>query len=144
MLHVISSLPLAGMLGLGAPELLVIVAIFLIGLIVSLALVVGLGFFFRDRERRRWHETARLALEKGQALPPQFGHSAQRGKSAAGVGGDFRAGLVLVGTGIGLYFFLGFGIAAIVGFIGLALLLYALGALLFSRKNSQQDPTLRS
>ena len=40
--------------------------------IVILALPVALtavGLYFRSKERERWHETVRLALEKGHPIP---------------------------------------------------------------------------
>ena len=108
--------------------------------LVSAIIFGGLGMYFHHRRQALWHETARIALEKGQPLPPLQDEPADepdvREKN------DFRAGLVLVAVGAGLYLFLNaligpaFGlVGAIPGFIGLALLLYASLNALFGRKD---------
>lgn len=123
-----------------------------IAIIVPIAGLVFVGvmgvsaMYFKNRERERWHETARVALEKGQPLPPppaEFRprrddreNSAQR---------DARGGLVLIALGAGLWVMFGAVanharfVGAIPGFIGIALLLYALGRALFSRKSRDSD-----
>jgi len=100
----------------------------------------GLGMYFHHRRQAMWHETARIALEKGQPLPPlQDQETSQQRENKCN---DFRTGLVLVAVGAGLYLFLNaflgpsFGlVGAIPGFIGVALLLFALLNALFSRKD---------
>jgi hypothetical protein len=134
------SLPVFGLLGLGAAELGIIVGI--IAVLAAIPIVIA-GLYFRHQQQKLWHETARVALEKGQPLPPQAAEDDQR-RSGPDVANDFRAGLVLIGLGAGLYFFLGRGIAAIVGFIGIALLIYATFAALFHRKNPPQNPVPRT
>ena len=100
----------------------------------------GLGMYFHHRRQALWHETARIALEKGQPLPPLQDQETSPPREHKN--NDFRAGLVLVAVGAGLYLFLSailgrsFGlVGAIPGFIGVALLLYALLKALFSRKD---------
>lgn len=107
----------------------------------------GLGMYFHHRRQALWHETARIALEKGQPLPPlQDGENSPANTPKES---DFRAGLVLIAVGAGLYFFLNaligpaFGlIGAIPGFIGVALLLYASLNAVLKRKDT--TPTNRS
>jgi Domain of unknown function (DUF6249) len=123
--------------------------------IVILALVFGLiatTLYFRSKERERWHETVRLALEKGHPIPnmneelsaqalsarlaPESRHR-QRMKLVTG-------GLVNIAVGIGLYYglsempevhFARF-FALIPGLIGVALLMSALIDAVFSDKHS--------
>lgn len=100
----------------------------------------GLGMYFHHRRQALWHETARIALEKGQPLPPL--QDQETSPSYVSKDNDFRSGLVLIAVGAGLYLFLNaflgraFGlVGAIPGFIGVALLLYATLNVLFSRKD---------
>lgn len=104
------------------------------GMLVAIVVIVG-GLIIAYHRQKQWHETARLALEKGQPLPAQqdVPQSRPSDRPASGPGRDFRAGLVLIGVGAGLYLFLGSLVSqslglvgAIPGFIGVALLLYAL------------------
>ena len=139
MLHLFS-LPLGNILGLGPAELGIMVG--MIALPIGVIIVVS-GMYFRHQQQKLWHETARIALEKGQPLPPlpAEDQNEDRGSELAS---DFRSGLILVGTGIGLRFIVGPGIAAVVGFIGVALLVYATFALMFRRKNPSKDSSSRS
>ena len=134
------SLPLPAILGLGPTEFVVIITILAIP--VALVIVVA-GLYFRHQQEKLWHETARIALEKGQPMPPMRDEKEAR-PGSRDAAQDFRAGLVLVGVGVGLYFFLGFGFAALVGSIGVALLVYSACVALFAKKNSPQDPPSRS
>lgn len=118
---------------------LVAIAAILGGLtFTSLLIIFGLKFVQRRQEL--WHETARVALEKGQPIPPL--PSDMQPAKAEPENNDIRAGLVLIAVGAGLYlFFISlFGgwmkyIGAIPGFIGAALLLYGLTQAAFGRKN---------
>ena len=107
----------------------------------------GLGMYFHHRRQALWHETAKIALEKGQPLPPL--QDQETSPSYISKNNDFRSGLVLIAVGAGLYFFLNaflgraFGlVGAIPGFIGVSLLLYALLNAVFKRKETL--PTNRS
>ena len=101
----------------------------------------GLGMYFHHKRQALWHETARIALEKGQPLPsmPDEQEARQERENKAN---DFRTGLIMIAIGAGLYlFFLSlFGgwmryVGAIPGFIGVALLIYATLNALFGRKD---------
>ena len=135
------SLPFAGIVGLGASELLVI-ALVLVMMIVLPITVVAIALFFKHRQQHLWHETARLALEKGQPLPaPAAGSFPAPGDARTGRN-DVRTGLILIAVGIGIAVFFrsvgsrdASGIGAIPGFIGIALLLFGL----FSRQKSPTD-----
>jgi hypothetical protein len=106
------------------------------------------AMYFKNRERQLWHETARIALEKGQPLPvsddaPECGRP---GASRRPAHRDLRAGLVLLGLGAGLFLFLqsvddgkAAYVGAIPGFIGVSLLLYYFITAIFSPK--QATPT---
>jgi len=105
--------------------------------------LVGMIVGTRHAQRRQelWHETARLALEKGQPLPSPLAGEDAPGQAKTPPN-DFRTGLIMLATGAGLYlFFLEFMggwlrfIGAIPGFIGVALLLYATLQFIFTRKD---------
>jgi hypothetical protein len=118
-----------------------------ITLFVVALLIVAVVLYFKHQNRRQWHETARLALEKGQPIPnaqamldagappkPENGNTSRR---------DIRAGLILLALAAGLYF----GGAElhvptagiyIPGFIGLALLLNALITYLITKKHPEK------
>ncbi len=156
----LASLPLppflAGIFGLSTGEingvLLPIAGIILAG-VISVS-----GMYFHNRRREMWHETARLALEKGQPLPPldpmlrAEDDEVEKERKLPSANHDVRGGLVLIAVGAGLWLFLGglsrnLGyIGAIPGFIGVALLLFALFSALFRRKHSEsaKDTTTRS
>ena len=132
----LENLPWVAIIAVGASMLMTIIA------------VVG-GLIIAYHRQKQWHETARLALEKGQPLPTQLDEASRPQPRIKGPGRDLRAGLILVATGGGLFVFLdalvGRGLAylgAIPGFIGLALLLYAILSLFI--KNQETPPTDRS
>lgn len=114
------------------------------------------GMYFHHQQKKLLHETARLALEKGQPLPADLvaelndsGHtrSAHRNQPQ----NDIRAGLILIAVGVGLYLFfaqmslhsLRF-VGTIPGFIGVALLLYGVIAALVRRKKPANDSALQA
>lgn len=110
------------------------------GVLLTTVVVIG-GLWFAQRRQALWHETARLALEKGQPLP-SLPHAPTPAKPPYEYGNDIRTGLIMIATGAGLYFFFLslFGgwmcyIGAIPGFIGVALLLYGILNALFVRKD---------
>ncbi|HWA28363.1 MAG TPA: DUF6249 domain-containing protein [Lacunisphaera sp.] len=104
-------------------------------------LLIYFGLKFVQRRQELWHETARLALEKGQPLPPlprDMQHEKHPDEHS-----DFRTGLIMIATGTGLYlffyYFMGTRLAfvgAIPGLIGVALLLFAIFNALFGCKKS--------
>ena len=110
-------------------------------------IVAVFAMHFHNVRRQMWHDTARVALEKGQPLPPMeddSGLDSPRVNHVTRGGSDIRRGLVLIGVGAGLFIFFQMigaqqvsGVGAIPGFIGVALLLYALLAHLFSTKSSR-------
>ncbi|HUR57272.1 MAG TPA: DUF6249 domain-containing protein [Opitutaceae bacterium] len=145
MSQILQPLPLAAAFGLGAPELIVV------GICLSFPVfvvaIVAVALSFKHRQRQMWHETARLALEKGQPLPPL-----PQGERPSGLPSgeamayhDIRGGLVLFALGAGLwvmlmhtdtqYYFVG----AIPGFIGIALLVFGVGRALVMRSASKTD-----
>lgn len=85
------------------------------------------GSLDKMQKRRLRHELLRVALEKGQPLPPELLEEppARRGRD------DRRSGLIALAVGAALYLFLGAlipeqgvkWVALLPGFIGLALLL---------------------
>jgi small-conductance mechanosensitive channel len=120
--------------------LVAIIGSFLIG-----PIVIFVVFRFAHRRHELWHETARVALEKGQPLPPlpDDMQPKQPPPACAEKANDLRSGLVLIAVGAGLYLFLGslagrsLGlVGAIPGFIGVALLLNALLSATFRRKDT--------
>ena len=110
----------------------------------------GLGMYFHHKRQSLWHETARIALEKGQPVPPAPDRE-ESGAARTLSDGQIRAkrirglligGLINIALGAGLY--LGLtqlsralaNFAAIPGFIGIALLLAGLIELFLTRKSS--------
>jgi hypothetical protein len=104
-------------------------------------LLIYFGLKFVQRRQELWHETARIALEKGQPLPPL--PRDMQPERHPDENSDFRTGLIMVATGVGLYlffyYFMGVRMAfvgAIPGLIGVALLLFASCNALFGRKKT--------
>ena len=111
------------------------------GILIAVVTIIG-GLLIANRRQAMWHETARVALEKGQPLPRMPDEDDEEKPAKNEAGGDIRAGLILIAVGAGLYVFLGsmggsrIGyVGAIPGFIGVALLLFGLLSLVFKRKN---------
>lgn len=108
--------------------------------------VLALKAIREIQEQRLRHETIRLAIEKGQALPPELLAQSKGGECRTD---DRKAGMVLIAVAIGVaLFFHGFPfppdamvahgvawLAAIPGLIGVALLVnWAL-----NRRNREND-----
>ncbi len=135
-------------------------AVVLAGIAMAAAISIT-AIYFHHQRRRLWHETARIALEKGQPLPPpspswedpsavmkavsdnQFVKYARRRQPRWLR--DLRGGLIMLAIGAGIFIALNDSphieraalIAAYVpGFIGAALLLNALISGIFSPKES--------
>jgi len=56
--------------------------------------------YFRMRRQQLWHETARLALEKGQPLPPFFNRGACGGRRRF----LWLRGLIWMAAGVGIHY----------------------------------------
>lgn len=104
-----------------------------------------MAMYFNHQRRKLWHETTRIALEKGQPIPP-YASEKKWDRSHHRETNDFRGGLVLIAIGAGIYlFFVTVGaaearfIGAIPGFIGVALLLHGLLTALLPAKNIPPD-----
>lgn len=126
-------------------RMLIAIVIPLAGIILGGVITVS-AMYFHNRRREMWHQTARLALEKGQPLPPQADEAPAAQGPRSHRSNDFRSGLILIAVGGGLYLFLNSVgaegarfVGAIPGFIGVALLLYGLFEAVFKRKHSGPD-----
>lgn len=90
-------------------------------------IVVLMKSIARVHHARMWHETARIAIEKGQPLPPAVYRNCSPLRDSRRV---LLGGLILIGVGAALYLAPnspgGHWIGAIPGFIGLAMVLYCL------------------
>lgn len=128
-------------------ELAVIIAVcgmILGGILGSAAMV------FEHQRKKLAHDIARLALEKGQPVPPQFADEEHRHSHLTSNGfphRDLRSGLVLIGVGAGVYLFLNAVadprvalLGAVPGFIGIALVINWLLVRLMSRKQNNPPP----
>jgi hypothetical protein len=121
----------------------------ILGGITLTSIIIIFGLRHAQRTQELWHETARLALEKGQPLPPTPDELRQR-TARERFQDDFRNGLVMVATGVGLYLFLNAFIGkalayvgAIPFLVGLAMLLHAGLSAWFNRKQelgTKQSP----
>lgn len=108
--------------------------------------IVGIKRYFQWKRYQLWHETARIALEKGQPVPPgepsgrdQWDRGYWRG--SWGPWGELRRGLVLLAVGAALYLALpeeAKPYAAIPAFIGVASLV--IGLLSFLKSDKASDP----
>jgi|GEM_PF-1464125 len=94
--------------------------------------IIVAGLRFVQRRHELWHETARIALEKGQPMPENPDEPGQRDPLES-ERNDIRSGLILVGVAAGLWIFFSTldapqvrYVGAIPGFIGIALLAYGL------------------
>ncbi|MDC7682023.1 DUF6249 domain-containing protein [Asticcacaulis sp. BYS171W] len=97
--------------------------------------IVGIVAYFRAKDRAETQKTVRMAIEKGQTLPPEFLESLQKTGTLKEKTPerDIRSGLILIAVAGGLcvldfmhgdFMFGGLsGVAAIPGFIGVALLI---------------------
>lgn len=140
------TMPLLPLAEISGAQWIAIAAI-LGGLTFTILLII-FGLKYVQRRQELWHETARVALEKGQPLPPlprDMQHEKHPDEN-----NDLRAGLVTIATGAGLYLFfatflpaLRF-VAAIPGFVGVALLLYGLGKAFTGRKGKSPDRSQQS
>ncbi len=139
------SAPLAGIFGLGVPELVVVLTILCFPVFVCL--IVAIALYSKHRQQQLWHETARLALEKGQPLPPPpprgVGHSHSNHER-----NDLRAGIILIAVSAGIFVFFravnateAAYLAAIPCFIGVALVLLAVLNALSPKGKSTRDDT---
>ena len=114
-------------------------------IVVGGIIVVG-GMYFHHRQKELWHETARLALEKGQPLPPISTEDDSSKDELSEGANDVRSGLICIAVGWGLYLFLGNFVSnglgyvgAIPGFVGVVLLVFGLFRLLSQRKQSPRE-----
>lgn len=111
------------------------------GILVAVVAIVG-GLITANRRQAMWHDTARIALEKGQPVPKTPDDEDEEESEKRGDGSDIRSGLILIAVGGGLYLFMsnlagakiGY-VGAIPGFIGVALLLFGLLSQTFKRKD---------
>ncbi|ESQ84415.1 hypothetical protein AEAC466_08665 [Asticcacaulis sp. AC466] len=105
--------------------------------------IVGIIFFFIFRSNAEKQKTLRMAIEKSDTLPPEFLESLKTlQKKPKTPANDLRAGLILMAIAAGLVVLDAAGhgwtvgslsgIAAIPGFIGVALLILGI---IGSRKN---------
>lgn len=104
----------------------------ILGFVIS---VVLLGMHFKHQRRKMWHDTVRLALEKGQPIPalPDDTH-ADRPRN------DARVAAVLIAIGLAVCATLErdkWILGALPGFVGVALLVNAL----LERRRSERSTT---
>ncbi len=113
--------------------------------------LLGILLYFRNQRDRMWHETARIALEKGQPVPNRWGF--QMGTGVAGRRGfghfgywgpwwEIRRGLVLLAVSGGVYLSMGsrsHGWIAIPACIGAVYLVLGLISLLRGVPNERDD-----
>lgn len=107
--------------------------------------IVAIIFFFVYRSRQETQKTLRMAIEKSDSLPPEFLENLKAmQKKPKTPANDIRAGLILMAIALGLValdftshgYVVGHlsGVAAIPGFIGVALLILGV---IGSRKQAQ-------
>ena len=106
---------------IGPSMALGVVAIVVIFLLAPLLIIIAI-FYFVNRNRRERYKLAQMAIQNGQPIPDQI----LKEKADDWDRNDYQAGVRQMFTGIGLAIFLGFvvgkigfGIGALVFFIGL-------------------------
>jgi len=99
--------------------------------------VVALVLYYRHRHSVMLHDTLRLMIEKGVAIPPELLKPPVR-FNLVRKGNDFRTGLILVGIGLGLLGIRMFDDHAAVGAVGFIPLFIGV-AFLISWKLSQKS-----
>ncbi len=106
--------------------------------------VVAIANWRRVSQQKLWHETARIALEKGQPLPEGLTAEMLAGPGQRKCGGnrswgDVKGGMILIGVGTGVYLAIP-GPARLWGyvpmFIGVAMLAAGLIGMLVRNWNS--------
>jgi hypothetical protein len=112
--------------------------------------VIAITRFFRWKREQLWHETARLALEKGQPIPqsdrlarPGCDPSQRHWRDRSSPWFDLRRGLVLMAIGAALYLALPGNsrmYAAIPGFIGVVTVIFALLTMKVPDKGPDSPP----
>ena len=128
-----------------------VLPLLIVGIIFTAGVaIVFIALYFYNQRRRQWHETVRIALEKGQPIPTALMQGAgTRVEERVGTPrNDIRAGLILIAVGCGLYFGFTTGelrgvplIAAYVpGFIGVALLVNGI-IMAVSRSKGGAEPS---
>ena len=107
-----------------------------ISLFAMIAAIVIVPRWFKSLERQKMAETVRVAIENGQPLPPEvIAALTAANRPVRAPGSDLRRGVTLVAVGLGLAamgLVIGagehealhplIGVAAIPGFIGLAMI----------------------
>lgn len=139
--------PVLALFGLQGMELAVIIAI--VGMIFGGIMGIA-GMFFEHQRKKLAHDVARLALEKGQPVPPEFAGEEHRRSHRSSPDlnhHDLRGGLVLIGVGAGVFLFLkavsGFNVAllgTVPAFIGIALVVNWLLVRRLGRNQSSNNP----
>jgi hypothetical protein len=148
------SLPIAFF---GFEPWMIAIAVPVAGLIFAGVIAIS-AMYFKHQQKLAWHETARLALEKGQPMPPSpiSDEEVKDGMPPAGgdIAGwqrarreqqqrnDVRTGLILIAVGAGLFVMLRSlagsevqYVGAIPGLIGVAMLVHGLLDRMFASKN---------
>lgn len=125
----------------------------LVGGLILAGVIVTTVLYFQHQKQRLWHETARLAIERGQPIPAYPATDEERASQPPqGVsyeewrryrrGRGLKAGLILMSVGIGLGFVNGqnYYAGAIPFLIGVALVINALIERLWSDDSAGRPP----
>lgn len=139
-------LPLASLVNFpDIPPYMIAIFVPIAGMIFAGVMGVS-GMIFKHRQRELWHETARIALEKGQPLPPAVEEFTRRNPDRRFKRNDLRAGIILLAVSLGLYVFFhavardAEAIAAIPGCLGGALVLLGIIEALSGKKSDELPP----
>ena len=78
----------------------ILVPLFLFSFLTAIIIVPTV---LRYRDRARLHETMRIAIERGEPMPPELIESLQKGwRSSPSAYRDLRRAVIFIGIGLGL------------------------------------------
>jgi hypothetical protein len=77
----------------------ILVPLFLFSFLTAIIIVPAI---LRYRDRARLHETMRIAIERGEPMPPELIESLQKGWRTTSPYRDLRRAVIFIGVGLGL------------------------------------------
>lgn len=122
-------------------EKILVPTVSVVAVFASIVAVCALFFAFLHRRNRMLHETVRLMVEKGVAIPPELLTKPDK-KNPERTRNDLRRGWKLIGVGVGLLCLAMFGAGPLkVGVVGFIPLFLGLAFVMISRLERKNKET---